>query len=58
MLFYYEHTNFQGLDSDMLKATENIGWKYVYDMLILCVKIFKMGAKSVGYPTSLIYNDS
>ena len=28
----------------MLKATQNIGWKYAYDMLILYVKIFKMGA--------------
>ena len=32
----------------MLKAIQNIGGKYAYDMLILCVKFFKMGAKSVG----------
>ena len=32
----------------MLKATQNIGWKYAYDMLILYVKIFKIGAKIVG----------
>ena len=31
----------------MLKAAQNIGWKYAYDMLILYVKIFKMGSKSV-----------
>ena len=32
----------------MLKATQNNGGKYAYDMLILYVKIFKMGARSVG----------
>ena len=32
----------------MLKATQNIGEKYAYDMLIPCVQFFKMGAKSVG----------
>ena len=32
----------------MLKAIQNIGWKYAGDMLILYVKIFKMGAKRVG----------
>ena len=31
----------------MLKV-QNIGWKYAYDMLILYVKIFKMGARSAG----------
>ena len=31
----------------MPKAPQNTGWKYAYDMLILCVKIFKMDAKSV-----------
>ena len=29
----------------MLKATQNIGKKYAYDMLILCVKIFKIVGK-------------
>ena len=48
--FFYKHIKIQGLGSDMLKATQNIGWKYAYDMLILYVKIFKMGAKSVGLP--------
>ena len=47
MFFFNKHIRIQGLCSDMLKVTQNIGWKYVYDMLILCVKIFKMGAKSV-----------
>ena len=46
--FFYKHIKVQGLGSDMLKATQNIGWKYAYKMLILCIKIFKMGAKSVG----------
>ena len=32
----------------MLKATQNIDWNYAYDMLILCVKIFKMDTKSVA----------
>ena len=31
----------------MLKVTENIGWKYACDMLILYVNIFKMDAKSL-----------
>ena len=31
----------------MLEATQNIGSKYAYDMLILCVQIFKIGAKSL-----------
>ena len=47
-MFFYKHTKTQGLGSDILKATQNIGWKYAYGMLILCVKIYKMSAKSVG----------
>ena len=47
-MFFYKHIKIQGLGSKMPKATQNIGWKYAYDMLILCVKIFKMSAKSVG----------
>ena len=47
-MFFYKHIKIQELGSDMLKATQNIGWKYAYDMLIICVKIFKMGVKSVG----------
>ena len=47
-MFFYKHIKIQGLGSDMLKATQNIGWKYAYDMPILWVKIFKMCAKSVG----------
>ena len=47
-VFFISILKFKGLVSDMLKATQNIGWKYAYDMLILCVKILKMGAKSVG----------
>ena len=31
----------------MVKVTQNIDWKYAY-MFILWVKIFKIGAKSVG----------
>ena len=31
----------------MLKVTQNIGWKYDYDMDILYVKIFKVGAKNL-----------
>ena len=47
--FFYKHIKIQGLGSDMLKAPQNTGWKYAYyDMLILCVKILKMDAKSVG----------
>ena len=47
-MFFYKHLKSQGLDSDLLKATQNIGKKYACDMLILCVQFFKMGAKSVG----------
>ena len=47
LVFFYKHIKVQGLGSDMLKTTQNIAWKYVYGMLILCTKIFKMGAKSV-----------
>ena len=46
--FFYKYIRIQGLGSDMLKATQNIDWNYAYDMLILCVKIFKMGTKSVA----------
>ena len=45
---FYKHIKIRGLGSDTLKVTQNIGRKYAYDMLILCVNIFKMGAKSVG----------
>ena len=48
MFFFYKYIKIQGLRSDMLKATQNIGWKYSYDMLILYVRIFKMGAIGVG----------
>ena len=27
----------------MLKATQNTGWKYVCDMLILCIKVTFQG---------------
>ena len=47
-MFFYKHIRIQELGSDMVKVTQNIGWKYAYDRLILYVKIFKMGAKSVG----------
>ena len=39
----------------MLKATQNIGWKYAYDTLILSIKNFKMGAKSVGFTSHIAY---
>ena len=42
----------------MLNATHNIGWKYAYDMLILYVKSFKMGAKIVGVIPYRLYSDS
>ena len=42
--FFYKHIKIQGLGSDMLKATQNIGWKYAYDMLILCVKIINFNS--------------
>ena len=58
MFFFYKHIRIQGLGSDMLKVTQNIGWKYAYDMLILWVKIFKMGAKSVGLSHIAYYSDS
>ena len=48
LVFFYKRIKIQGLGSDMLKTTQNIAWKYVYGMLILCSKIFKMCAKSVG----------
>ena len=40
MLFFDKHIKIQGLVSDMFKATQYIGKKYAYDMLILCVKIY------------------
>ena len=46
--FFYKYIRVKGLGSDMLKVTQNIGWKYTYDMLIPGVQIFKMGGKSVG----------
>ena len=46
--FYYKHIKIQGLGLDMLKATQNIGWKYAYDILTLCVKIFKTKSCSMG----------
>ena len=45
--FFYKHIKVQGLGSDMLKATQNIDWKYAFDMLILSVKIFKMKSYSM-----------
>ena len=42
-MFFYKRIKIQGLGSDMLKAAQKIGAKYAYDMLILCVQIFKMG---------------
>ena len=42
--FFYKHIKIQGLGSDMLKATQNIGRKYTYDMLILCVKIINFNS--------------
>ena len=33
-MFFYKHTKTQGLGSDILKATQNIGWKYAYGMLM------------------------
>ena len=48
--FFYKHIRIQGLGSNVPKAAQNIGWKYAYDMLILYVKIFKIGAKSMGLP--------
>ena len=47
--FFYKHIKIQGLGSDLLKATQNIGWKYAYDMLIPCVKTFKMKSYSMEF---------
>ena len=47
-MFFYKHIKIQELGSNILKATQNIGGKHAYDMLILWVKFLKMGAKSVG----------
>ena len=41
---FFKHIRIQGLGSDMFKATQNIGWKYAYDMLILCVKIINFNS--------------
>ena len=49
MFFFYKHIKIQGLGSDMLIATQNIGWKYAYDMLALCVKIFIMKNYSMEF---------
>ena len=40
---FYKHIKICGLGSDMLKATQNIGWKYACDMLILCAKVIFQG---------------
>ena len=45
--FFISIVRFEGLGSNMLKVTQNIGWKYDYDMHILYVKIFKVGAKNL-----------
>ena len=42
--FFYKHIKIQWLDSDMLKATQNMGWKYTYDMLILSAKIINFNS--------------
>ena len=47
--FFYKHIKVQGLGSDMLKATQNIDWKYAFDMLTLSVKIFKMKSYSMEF---------
>ena len=47
-MLFYKHIKIQALGSDMLKGRQNVGWKYADDMLIPCVKVFKIGAKSVG----------
>ena len=31
MFFFYKHIRIKGLGSDMLKVTQNIGWKYAYE---------------------------
>ena len=46
-MFFYKRITIQGLGSDMFIATQNICSKYAYDMLILCVQIFIMGAKGL-----------
>ena len=38
----------------MLKATQNISGKYAYDMLILCVKIFKIKIYSVEFKSKKV----
>ena len=44
-VFFYKHIKIQGLGLNMFKATQNIGQKYAYDMLILYVKIFKIAKR-------------
>ena len=42
-VFLYKHIKIRELGSDMLKVTQDIGWKYACDMLILCVKVIFQG---------------
>ena len=51
--FFYNRIKIQGLGSDMLQVTQNIGSKYAYDMLILCVQIFQMDAKRLFWSSTL-----
>ena len=46
--FFNKHIRIQGLGSDMLKTRQNIGWKYAYDMLILCVINFNSTFHNIG----------
>ena len=52
-MFFYKRIKLQGLGSDMLKAAQNIGSKYAYNMLILCVQIFKTGLNCLFWSSSL-----
>ena len=52
-MFFYKRIKIQGLGSDMLKAAQNIGSKYAYNMLILCVQIFKTGLNCLFWSSSL-----
>ena len=53
-MFFYNHIKINGSDSDMLKATQNISLKYTYDLLILCVKTFRMKSYSMEFKSKKV----
>ena len=53
-MFFYNHIKINGSDSDMLKATQNISLKYAYDLLVLCVKTFRMKSYSMEFKSKKV----